>query len=79
MKQLLAKFRVMDVDSNLIRLGSKIDGGYVLPDLLTPDLVCFSAGVHLNSDFELDLANRGIKPHLIDFSVAGPAVSHELF
>jgi hypothetical protein len=79
MKQLLGKFRVMEVDANLIRVGSEIDGGYVLPDLLNPDLVCFSAGVHLNSDFELDLAKRGIKSHLIDFSVAGPVINHELF
>ncbi len=79
MKQLLSKFRVMEVDSSLIRVGSGVDGGYVLPDLLSPDLVCFSAGVHLNSDFELDLAKRGIKSYLIDFSVAGPVVSNELF
>ena len=79
MKQLLGKFRVMDVDSNLVRLGSETDGGYVLPDLLSPDMVCFSAGVHTNSDFESDLAKRGIKSHLIDFSVAGPAVNNELF
>lgn len=75
---LLEKLRVREVEAELVRLGSELDGGYVLPDILDEALVCFSAGVHLNSDFEMDLARRGIRSHLIDFSVSGPAASHPL-
>ena len=68
----------MEIETKLVRLGSELDGGYVLPDILNEDLVCFSAGVHLNSDFEIDLARRGIRSHLIDFSVSGPAANDPL-
>ena len=78
LKNLVRKLRIMEIETKLVRLGSELDGGYVLPDILNEDLVCFSAGVHLNSDFEIDLARRGIRSHLIDFSVSGPAANDPL-
>ena len=78
LQNLVRKLRIMEIDTKLVRLGSELDGGYVLPDILSEDLVCFSAGVHLNSDFEMDLARRGIRSHLIDFSVSGPAANDPL-
>jgi len=64
---------------NLIRIGSNNDGGYLIPDDLDGINACFSPGVSDCSDFEFDLATRGIKCFLADFSVNTPPISHKLF
>lgn len=63
----------------LIRLGSKADGGYLIPDDLEGIEACFSPGVSAMVDFELDLAKRGIRSYLADFSVNGPPVHSDFF
>lgn len=63
----------------LIRIGSRNDGGYLIPNL--PNLaqrvdIIFSPGVAKNSDFELHFALQGIKCYLADASVEGPNITH---
>lgn len=58
---------------DLIRIGSDLDGGYLIPDDLIGIKYCFSPGVSNNSDFEIDLNKRyGINSYLADFSVNAP-------
>ncbi len=78
--EFVSSLRLMEIETECSRLGSEGDGGYVVPLAVIENSknVCFSAGVHLNSDFEFDLAQRGISCHLIDFSVEAPALSHDL-
>jgi len=62
----------------LIRIGSRHDGGYLVPDDLEGIRACFSPGVSDVADFELDLARRGIPCFLADASVASSPIVHEL-
>lgn len=82
-KNLLADFfnqiRPINSGHNLIRLGGEADGGYLIPDDLEGIQHCFSPGVGYSSDFEFDLAERGIRCFLADNSVPGPVVPHSLF
>lgn len=65
--------------NELIRLGPKGDGGYLLPDDLDGVEACFSPGVAFESGFERDCAELGMKVFLADGSVEGPAVEHRAF
>ena len=56
----------------LIRLGPKSDGGYLVPNDLDNIEACFSPGVDLISDFELECYNRGMQIFLADKSVDKP-------
>lgn len=62
----------------LVRLGAAGDGGYLVPDDLDGIRYCFSPGVSTVADFELDLARRGIRSFLIDYSVESAPVTHPL-
>jgi len=62
----------------LLRLGGSDDGGYLVPEDLKGITDCFSPGVGNVMDFELDLANIGIRCHLIDHSVSDIPVHHQL-
>jgi hypothetical protein len=64
---------------DLLRIGGKNDGGYLVPDDLEGIGACFSPGVSNVADFELDLANRGIKCYLADNSVDAPPIDHLMF
>lgn len=66
-------------DKELIRLGPKGDGGYLVPDDLAGIEACFSPGVSLTSGFEKDCADLGMKVFMADKSVEQPAESHDLF
>jgi FkbM family methyltransferase len=57
------------IKTKLIRFGNSCDGGYLLPDDLLGVTRCLSAGVGVNSSFELDVLNRGIKVSMADYSV----------
>ena len=57
---------------DLIRIGSKHDGGYLLPNILEKIEFCFSAGVGKNIDFEKDLLKYNIKSFGSDLSVDNP-------
>jgi hypothetical protein len=62
----------------LIRLGGAGDGGYLVPDDLEGISACFSPGVSILSDFELNLADRGIPCFLTDYSVDQAPLHHPL-
>lgn len=68
-----------ETDKTLIRIGGTGDGGYLIPDDLDGIDYCFSPGVDRTSKFENDLAARGIRSFLADYSVDGPAIESEMF
>ena len=63
----------------LIRLGPKGDGGYLVPDDLQGIEACFSPGVSSISGFEKDCADLGMKVFMADHSVDRPADVHQRF
>lgn len=69
----------MHTGHQLIRVGSKGDGGYLVPDDFDGVKACFSAGVADDSTLELELTKRGIQCFLADYSVDGPATENILF
>lgn len=68
-----------ETNRSLIRVGPNGDGGYLIPDDLVNISSCFSPGVDLESGFELDLANKGLKIFLADYSVKMPVINHRNF
>ena len=79
LQSLLKKLYPLSSTKELIRLGPKGDGGYLLPNDLVGIQACFSPGVSFVSGFEKDCAALGMKVFLADNSVEGPASAHELF
>lgn len=75
----LSMVKPVRTNHELIRLGGNADGGYLVPDDIEGIEVCFSPGVSRVSTFEEDLARRGIKCFLADYSVDGPPVKNDLF
>lgn len=75
----LKKCYPVTTDIPLIRVGGNSDGGYLIPDDLDGIEACFSPGVADTATFELEMANRGIKSFLADYSVDGPPVQNALF
>lgn len=72
--------QVVSVGHELIRVGSKRDGGYLLPDVLDGIEKCFSPGVDISSEFEDELVERyGMECFLADYSVDGPASENPSF
>jgi len=67
------------IDQPLIRLGSKHDGGYLIPDDLDGIGYAISPGVGPVVDFDADLAARGIEVIMLDASVKGPPIKNERF
>ncbi len=76
---LIRSLHPIDTGPSLIRLGPDGDGGYLLPDDLEGIGHGFSPGVSTESRFEADLADRGMRMYLADFSVAAPAQPHPNF
>ncbi len=76
---LLKKLYPIASDKELIRLGPKEDGGYLVPNDFVGIEACFSPGVADSSGFEKDCADLGMKVFLADKSVDKPAEAHELF
>ena len=71
---LIKKLHPYDIGKRLIRLGSKRDGGYLVPDDLEEIKACFSPGVSTVSDFELDCHKLGMQIFLADKSVDKPRI-----
>ncbi len=69
---LVRKLRPLDCGVELIRVGGPGDGGYLVPDDLEGIEYCFSPGVGALSEFEDELANRGVRCFLADHSVEAP-------
>ena len=65
-------FKPISTNINLIRIGSKYDGGYLVPNILHKVKYCFSPGVGKNSSFEKGLEEYNIKSFLADNSVNRP-------
>jgi hypothetical protein len=63
----------------LMRVGSDNDGGYLIPNDLSGLDVCFSPGVADVCDFERELAKRGFRTYMADFSVGGPPEANSMF
>jgi hypothetical protein len=77
LRQLIERLRPLR--SNLIRVGPEGDGGYLMPDDLEGIEYAFSPGVSDESGFEADLARRGMRVFMADYSVDGPGEHHEKF
>jgi hypothetical protein len=66
----IKKFRPYDLGYNLIRVGSKHDGGYLVPNILDKIDFCISPGVDKTVSFEKQLLNDyNIKSFLLDHTV----------
>lgn len=78
-QSLLQRLYPVSCDKELIRLGPKGDGGYLVPNDLEGIEACFSPGVDCVSGFEKDCADLGMKAFLADKSVEQPGEAHELF
>ena len=81
-EKLRAFFRMIrpqQTGRGLIRMGGEGDGGYLVPDDFDGVKTCFSPGVSLVADFELECAKRGVSSFLADASVESAPVSHPMF
>lgn len=67
--QALSRFKPHASPVTLVRVGSKNDGGYLVPEDLTGISALFSPGVGNNIEFDVAIAEMGIKVHLADNSV----------
>lgn len=79
LRTFLQKLYPVKTDKNLIRVGSKGDGGYIIPDDLDGIEALFSPGVGSKQDFDFECANDGMKVFMADASVDGPMNNHENF
>lgn len=73
-RELIRSLRPRDCGKKLIRVGGDGDGGYLIPDDLEGLEYCFSPGVSTVADFESELADRGIRSFMADYSVDAPPV-----
>ncbi|MGB8860110.1 MAG: FkbM family methyltransferase, partial [Ilumatobacteraceae bacterium] len=76
---LLDRLHPVLTDKELIRLGPRGDGGYLVPDDLAGIEMLFSPGVDRISGFEKDCAELGMRVFMADKSVEQPADVHDLF
>jgi len=76
---LIKKLHPLDCGIDLIRIGSKGDGGYLIPDDLEGIEYCFSPGVSDLADFENQLADMKIKSFMADYSVTSPPINRPEF
>lgn len=68
--ELISKFRPYNLGYELIRVGSKHDGGYLVPNILDKIDYCISPGVDNTVFFEKQLLNDyKIKSYLLDHTV----------
>jgi len=70
----IKKLRPYSTEYPLVRIGSANDGGYLLPNDFVGVANCYSPGVGSTSNFELFLANKGIRSFIADASVDGPVL-----
>lgn len=77
-RDLVAQLYPLVTEHPLIRLGSRGDGGYLIPDDLEGVAACFSPGVEDRATFETDLIERGIPCFLADASVDGAPIKGDM-
>jgi hypothetical protein len=76
----IKNLKIYKTNHQLIRLGESGDGGYLVPDDLSGITACFTGGVGPMIKFEHDLAIRGIKCFMADYSVNNlPSPIHSKF
>jgi ribosomal protein S26 len=73
LKNLINKLFIYDVGYPLIRIGSKKDGGYLVPKILNKIRYCFSPGVGQSFAFEKNLKKYKIHSFLADNTVQDPS------
>ncbi|MFC2080678.1 hypothetical protein ACFLR8_00535 [Bacteroidota bacterium] len=71
-KSLIEKLYPYQIKKDLIRIGPKGDGGYLIPDDLEGVKACFSPGVNQISEFEQDCNKLGMEVFMADKSVDKP-------
>lgn len=71
-KALIEKLWPVQTNKELIRVGPKRDGGYLLPNDLVAIKACFSPGVDVMSEFEKACFDYGMKLYLADRTVEKP-------
>ncbi len=71
--------RPVTTEHELIRLGEKSDGGYLIPNDLEGITACFSPGVSAEAHLEEELARRGIRSFMADYSVDKSPIQNSLF
>lgn len=69
----------VDIGIELTRIGSRDDGGYLVPDDMDGIGGCISPGVSTEIGFDLEMAAQGIPVFMADASVEGPPERHDLF
>ncbi len=74
----IRRYHPVQTNSDLIRVGGRHDGGYLLPDDLEGVVACFSPGVALTATFEEDMIARGIPCYLADASVEAAPIASPL-
>jgi hypothetical protein len=79
LRALIRSLTPLSPGREMIRLGPRGDGGYLVPDDLAGIEACFSPGVSSISGFEKDCAQRGMDVFLADKTVEGPAEPHPRF
>lgn len=78
-RDLIERLAPIKTVRELIRVGPRNDGGYLVPDDLEGIQYCFSPGVGPSSSFEKALEAFGIHSFLADASVEGPATELKNF
>ncbi len=73
-RDLIARLHPLITEYPLIRLGSRGDGGYLIPDDLEGIVACFSPGVDDRATFETHLIERGIPCFLADAAIDGAPI-----
>jgi hypothetical protein len=76
LNQFFRKLRPQTTEHELIRIGGKNDGGYLVPNDLDGVTTLFSPGVDQTADFELYFANKGVECQMADYSVNSPPIEH---
>lgn len=73
-RNLISRLHPFSTERDLVRLGSRGDGGYLAPDDFVGISACFSPGVDDRASFEQDMIDRSIPCFMADASVSGPPI-----
>jgi hypothetical protein len=77
--ELISDLRPVSCKADLVRIGPKGDGGYLLPDDFDDIGGCVSPGVSSECGFDTQIADMGIEVFMADGSVDGPPITHPNF
>jgi hypothetical protein len=77
--ELIADLRPATSKAELVRIGPKGDGGYLLPNDFDDIGGCVSPGVSSECAFDAQIADMGIEVFMADGSVNGPSSIHPNF